>query len=82
MVLKDVVWHKCCEQLPQVNDEHCGDIFIILRKLPYAVFTGFYDPNITEMPFYICGIGRVQTSKVLYWTEVPDGFMPDSDIEE
>ena len=77
----DIVWYKCSEQLP-VYDGVLRDIFIILRKIPYAVFTGCYDPSILEMPFYICGLGRERPNKVLYWAEVPDGFMPEFDVKE
>ena len=71
---KIVIWHSCDECMPEVDKF----LFIILKKVPYGVFTGDYDMKIPNKPFYICGIGRVSPDSILYWAEVPSGFMPQS----
>lgn len=80
-MLKDVVWYKCREQLP--DDDVSKDIFIILKHIPTGVFTAYYDSTaVPRLPFYVHGIGFVESDKILYWAEVPDGFMPKFDVKE
>ena len=81
MMLGDVVWHKCSEQLP--DDDVSKDIFIILKYIPTGVFTAYYAPTeVPSLPFYIHGIGFVESDKILRWAEIPDGFIPKFDVKE